>query len=358
MIGSFDKKGFFFFLKFSFIFVLFFSCIRYLPDVLFNSTFLKDSLVKDGLRAKWASDMTATVIESRKDSKIKTNNPLNVAFVGDIMLDRGVLYKINKVGDGDYSFIFEKIKNELKSYDLVVGNLEGPISDKGFDGGNLYSFRMDPVIIDLLKGLGFKALSVANNHIYDWRKEAMEDTFKRLSENGILYPGGGMNEEEAYSPKYIEIKNTKISILSFSEFGKGEYEAIKNNSGIAVISEGKMKESITKAKVNSDLVFVSFHFGEEYKKNHNSYQEKYAKLAIDFGADLVVGHHPHVIQELENYKNTYIAYSLGNFVFDQYFSEDTMMGGLLEVRINNKKIERVLIRKVKLNGNYQPFLTY
>ncbi len=101
---------------------------------------------------------------------------------------------------------------------------------------------------------------------------------------------------------------------------------------------------------------ISFHWGNEYEIHHNSFQENLAHVAIDAGANLVVGHHPHVIQEIEKYKDGYIAYSLGNFVFDQNFSEDTKSGLLLSVTLKNKKIEQVTSEKVNFNSSYQPFI--
>jgi poly-gamma-glutamate synthesis protein (capsule biosynthesis protein) len=354
MNSNFDTKGFLFVLKTLFLLVLLFSGVKYLPDLVYNNSSLKNPLISNSEKALWAEQMTATVVLAREDTEVIP--VINLAFVGDIMLDRGVLYKINKVGGGDYDFIFENIKKDLIGYDFLVGNLEGPVSDKGYDGQDLYSFRMDPQIIDLLKGLKFKVLSVANNHINNWRTVALEDTFSRLSEADVLYPGGGMTEEEAYSAKILNIEDTKIAFLSFSEFGKGDYEAIGEKSGIAMISEEKLKSSIEVARENADLVVAMFHFGTEYQVEPNNYQEKYARLAVDFGADLVVGTHPHVVQTLEKYKNTYIAYSLGNFVFDQYFSVETMTGGLLDVKISEKKISSVDLRTIKLNKDYQPEL--
>jgi len=296
-------------------------------------------------------------IVSPKNSQIKTNSEdkkIVLAFVGDIMLDRDVYSKIKKYGNGDFNYIFENIKNDLLKYDFLTGNLEGPISDKGVDSHGLYSFRMNPEAIGALKNVGFDALSVANNHIDNWGKGAMEDTFLRLNDAGIKVLGGGLNNIEAQSPKIVEIDGTKIALLAFSEFGKGLYEATASSSGIAIISEGALTNAIEIARKNADLVVVIFHFGEEYAKESNAYQKKYSHMAIDLGANLVVGHHPHVVQEVEKYKNSYIAYSLGNFVFDQFFSKDTMEGGLLEVTIDNKTISDVTLRKVQLNKNYQP----
>jgi poly-gamma-glutamate synthesis protein (capsule biosynthesis protein) len=244
----------------------------------------------------------------------------------------------------------------LQKYDFLVGNLEGPVSDKGEDKHNLYSFRMNQSVINILKDIGFGAVSVTNNHINDWGIDAMKDTFDRLNDIGIKVLGGGENIGKAVEPKIVDVDGVKIALLSFGQFGKGRFEATDKKAGIAIISEDLLKKSIDLAKINNDIVVVTFHFGDEYQKTQNAYQEKYSKMAIDFGVDLVVGHHPHVVQPLIQYKNVYIAYSLGNFVFDQYFSPETMEGGLLEVNIKDKKISSVELRKIQMNSDYQPSL--
>ena len=298
----------------------------------------------------------SSVIESRSLAEIKNSDETTIAFVGDIMLDRGVYSKFIKNGNGDYYFPFEKIKSDLSKYDLIFGNLEGPISDKGEDLHNLYSFEMDPNFAPVLREVGFKVLSVANNHINNWGKIAMEDTFYRLKENKIIVSGGGMNEDEAYNADIVDVNKTKIAFLSFSQFGAGQYDAVASSSGIAVIRQEKIEKSIREARNIADVIVVSYHFGEEYKKDPNDFQKKWAKIAIDAGADLVVSGHPHVVETLEQYRNVFIAYSLGNFIFDQYFSPETMSGGLLEVKIKDKKIISVNMRKVQMNSEYQPEL--
>src|SRR3989344_2767441 len=102
-----------------------------------------------------------------------------------------------------------------------------------------------------------------------------------------------------------------------------------------------MKKDVAQAKEQSDIVIVSFHFGEEYQIESNQHQKNSARSAVDAGASLVIGHHPHVVQEIESYNGGYIAYSLGNFIFDQFFSEETMGGLLLKVTARKNKIEKV-----------------
>lgn len=280
---------------------------------------------------------------------------LKLAFVGDLMLDRGVKYFVYKNFNGDYSELFAKVKTHLQSYDLLFANLEGPISDRGQNAGSIYSFRFEPKVIPVLKNVGFDIFSVTNNHIFNWGQDAFTDTLQSLTANDITCVGGGSTGSEAYAGKIIDIRGVRIAFLAFSEFSDGEITASSTWPGITIISDEAVKNAVTQAKENAELVVVSYHFGEEYQGAPNDYQKKYAELAIDSGADLVIGHHPHVVQTLELYKNTYIIYSLGNFIFDQYFSEATMQGGLLEVEVSpeSKKIEKVNLKKVLLNKYYQ-----
>lgn len=147
---------------------------------------------------------------------IKTQKSITLFFVGDIMLDRGVKVSVKKYGNNDWKFPFLKISDFLNQADILFGNLEGPISDKGRKVGTIYSFRADPKVVEGLKYAGFDILSVANNHIFDYAESAMIDTFSRLKEAGIDYIGGGFNESEAYSPEIREINGTKIAFLAFT----------------------------------------------------------------------------------------------------------------------------------------------
>jgi poly-gamma-glutamate synthesis protein (capsule biosynthesis protein) len=279
---------------------------------------------------------------------------ITLFFVGDIMLDRGVKYSIEKYGKGDYKFPFLKIVDELKKADILFGNLESVISDKGKKVGSIYSFRADPEAIEGLKFAGFGILSVANNHIFDYGREAMEDSFKRLKEAKIDYLGGGFNEKEACSPIIKEIGKTKIAFLAFSNLGTPLWAASEKKSGICWLEKEKMERIINEIKKKADIVVVSFHYGEEYFSKPTQFQISISHSAIDSGANLVIGHHPHFVQPIEKYKSGWIAYSLGNFVFDQKFSKETMTGLMLKISIENSKIKKVIPIKIKINQFYQP----
>lgn len=281
--------------------------------------------------------------------------PLSLIFVGDIMLSRAVGEKMLR--EKDFRWPFLKIGGFLQKADLVFGNLEGPISEKGQKVGSIYSFRADPRTIEGLKYAGFDILSVANNHIGDWTREAMEDTFNNLSQAGISYVGGGFTETEAYGPVIKEIKGVSLAFLAYTALGPAWTEAKGETSGIAFAHLDRLKAGVQKAKTEADLVIVSFHFGQEYQKTPNQKQRKLAQAAIEAGASLVIGHHPHIIQPIQKYRQDFIAYSLGNFVFDQSFSQETMTGLLLEVTIKNKKIAGLNPLKIKISSEFQPQIT-
>jgi poly-gamma-glutamate synthesis protein (capsule biosynthesis protein) len=283
-------------------------------------------------------------IEKYDPIKYNENYEIKLLFVGDIMMTRSVEKKIKDLNK-KFNFPFLNILNYSKSFDYVIANLEGPISDKGTKVGSKYSFRMKPEVAEALSNANINVVNLANNHIFDYGKVAFDDTLKNLEKNNIKYFGN------SYEPLIVEREGVKIGFLGFSDFLK-HLEVRENKIGIAVVNDN-LSEIIRKAKEKVDILIVSFHWGEEYQKLANGRQRKLAKIAINSGADLVIGHHPHVIQDIEKYKNKFIFYSLGNFIFDQNFSKETMIGGGVEVYIKNKKIENIYFRKFYLNNNFQ-----
>jgi len=272
------------------------------------------------------------------------NQKIKLLFVGDIMMTRYVEKKINNL-DKKFVFPFLNILGYLRSFDYVIANLEGPIAENGLKTGSMYSFRMKSEVAEALSKANINIVNLANNHIFDYGEAAFQDTLKNLNKNNIQYFGN------TYEPLIIKKGGLKIGFLSFSDFLK-HLEIKENKSGIAVVNNN-LSKIIKEAREKVDILIVSFHWGEEYQKLANERERKLAKIAIDSGADLVIGHHPHVIQNIERYKNKFIFYSLGNFIFDQNFSEETMKGGGLEVYIKDKKIENIYFRKFYLNNDFQ-----
>jgi len=280
-------------------------------------------------------------------------NFVTLSFVGDTMLDRGVKNSVIKNFNGDYSLLFKNL-DILEKADITMINLEGPASDEGRDKKNLYSFRMEPSVLPAIRGAGISIVSLANNHMGDWGRDAFIDTMAGLKENEILHTGGGINNIEAEKPRIIEKNGMKIGYLSFSDVGPTWMEATENNAGILLASNPRFDEIVNNASKAVDYLIVSFHFGEEYKTTHNERQKYLAHKAIDSGAKIVIGTHPHVVEDTEIYKNGFIAYSLGNFIFDQYFSEKTMEGMLLEIKLNKDGTMSINKNIVKLNKAFQP----
>lgn len=317
----------------------------------FSNNFSRSAIIAKSL------DTTALSEPVFRQSEIvtpeKNSDSVKLIFVGDIMLDRGIKNVVMKYGGGDFTFPFQKIKPTLDAADFVFGNLEGPLSDKGDDMGKLYSFRMPPEAVNGLLFAGFKALSGANNHSDDWGRTAIKDTRSWLLAAGILPVGIG-TEEQAYAAQVVEIKDTKVALLAFVDFDV--LGARDGQAGAALARKEKISEAIDKANDLANLVIVSFHFGEEYATQESSRQEELARFAVDKGADLVIGHHPHVVQPLKQYEGKYIAYSLGNFVFDQNFSEGTKRGGLLIVEANSSGVISAELKQIEFNKYFQPQL--
>ena len=297
---------------------------------------------------------TASVVLPLKQS-IEEESAGTLLFVGDIMLNRGVEWYIRQNGE-NWKWPFLRIADTLQKADLAFGNLESVISDKGENLGSIFSFRAKPESVEGLLFAGFDVLSVANNHSLDYGIEAFTDSMERMRHSGIATVGGGITKEGAHTPVMKDIKGTKIGFLGYTNLGSPLWQA-GNAPGVAWVDQytiGEFQDTIRTTKQQSDILIVSVHFGEEYQTQPSETQKLIAKSAIDAGADIVIGHHTHVVQPVEQYKKGWIAWSLGNFVFDQGFSPETMQGLVLEVVVQDKKITKVSPRSIYLNSEFQP----
>ncbi len=297
-------------------------------------------------------------------------------FVGDIMLDRGVEWQIHRSppagGNGDWTWPFRRIADLLRAADLVFGNLESQISNTGNNVGSDYSFRADPASIESLVYAGFDVLSVANNHSFDYTKEALEDSMVRLKKAGISPVGGGLSKQEAYGLVIREVGNAKIGFLAYTNSGAPAWAARDSQSGVAWVDWDNLEEiikTIKKASAQVDILVISLHAGEEYQTEPNQFQKTFSRGAIEAGADLLVGHHPHVVQSLvphpkgnsaqsssDQAELGWIAYSLGNFLFDQDFSQETMKGAILKLVVEDKKIKEISLLQTRLTPSFQVLL--
>lgn len=281
------------------------------------------------------------------------NSTTTLMFVGDIMLDRGVEHLVSKYGSS-FKFPFLEIENTLSEADLLFGNLESVVTSKGHQMKETYPFRADPQAGSALAQVGFDVVSLANNHALDYGPAALRDSVTNLERAGIEPVGAGL-KEKAYSP-VVQKRNLKVAYLAYTNLGSQQWAATSGRAGVAWLNEKNLRQGVNRAEEKADLVVVSFHLGEEYSNKPTPNQQHYSRLAIDSGADLVVGHHPHVIQRVEKYKGGWIAYSLGNFVFDQDFSRETRTGLLLRVIVEGNAIDEVVPREIRINEKFQPTL--
>jgi len=290
----------------------------------------------------------------KKNLDLAIDERVSLVAVGDIMLSRNVAQKMRQ--HQDYRYPFLKMANFLKKADITFGNLETAITPGRIIQTGDMVFRTDPEAVEGLKYAGFDVLSLANNHTPNFGEKGLTDTFDYLKEVGISYVGAGNNISEAASPVIKEVRGIKFAFLAYndSDVVPSYYQATKTRIGTAFMNIDRMVADVKQAKQKADFVIVSMHSGTEYTLKPNLRQINFAHQAIDAGANLVLGHHPHVIQTFEKYKDGYIFYSLGNFVFDQMWSQNTREGLIIEAVFNKTKIVGIEFYPVIIEDFSQP----
>lgn len=278
---------------------------------------------------------------------------VSLIAVGDVMLSRGVAKKIEKNGE-DYPFL--EVKDYLKSGDIVFANLETPITEGRIIKPGEMFFRSEPALAQKLKDNNFSIVSLANNHTGNFGTHGLEQTFKYLKEAGIQYAGAGENIDEANASAIIKVNGFSLAFLAYDDidFTPAEYGAAEEKPGIAFFYKDKITAALATAKKEADFVIVSMHFGNEYQDLPSDKQKELAHFAVDSGADLIIGHHPHVVQPIEEYKGKYIFYSLGNFIFDQMWSEETRQGIAIKIIFNKDGIKIQELKPFLINDYCQP----
>lgn len=248
------------------------------------------------------------------------NNSVSILVVGDIMLDRNVR---NLIGVNGFDSIFSGVKDLVAGADIAIGNLEGPFTTYPSKTATLVNkdltFTFDPDLAPKLASLGFDVLGLANNHTLNFGKEGLDMTRDFVHKAGMNFYGDPNNKSQIST--VIEKNGLKIGLVGYHEFS---YVGLEN-----ILAE------IDRLRPIVDVLIVSPHWGVEYESKPKDKIRQLAHTFIDHGADAVVGSHSHVIGEAETYKGKAIFYSLGNFLFDQYFSFATMNG--LAVRITATK---------------------
>lgn len=258
-----------------------------------------------------------SLLSDVKSGRVTNKKSTTVTFVGDVMLARNVEYLLKSRGS-NYPFTY--LEELFAGSDTVVGNFESAVLKNHIKTPSFTTtFSVDSLFLPLLTKAGFTHMSLANNHSFDYGPTTFVHTETALKEAGLSVLGNP-NQVTTSTTAIITSGDYIIGLLAINR----------------VFSDTPWADVVTKIKeleAQSDYQIAFVHWGEEYILKHNSKQEEFAKKMIDTGIDAVVGHHPHVTQDIEVYKNKPIFYSIGNFIFDQYFSVDVQQGLLLKLNI-------------------------
>lgn len=289
------------------------------------------------------------VVEQTAEKKLVKETRARFLAVGDIMLSRGVNRAIER--EKNPLLPFSALGDLLRSSDFNFGNLESPVSgnDRRFGRGLIFNTHTHDV--QGLTEYNFKIVSLANNHAFDQGLKGLQFTQKFLDEKAIQYVGVGEDKAQAWQGKTVTAGNIRVGFIGASYSSINDGGASKNEFVARIEEVEFLKSSIEKLKTESNFIVVTMHAGVEYTRRPHRSQIIFARRAIDAGADLVVGTHPHWIQTFEKYRGKYIFYSLGNFIFDQR-KTDTKQGLVLQISLIRRDFDdasfQIRIEKIEL----------
>lgn len=268
---------------------------------------------------------------------------VSVAFAGDILFDPGyaVMSKLQQNGGQISAGIAPDLIEEMRSADIMVLNNEFPYSDRGTPTPEKqFTFRARPQTVSYLGDLGVDLVSLANNHAYDYGETAFLDTMDTLAQAGIAYVGAGRNLQEARRPVYYIINNMKIAFVAATQIERLDNPDTKGatdtSAGVFRCWNGdNLLETVREARQNSDFVIVFLHWGTENQDTIDWAQEKQAPEVAEAGADLIIGAHPHCLQQISMVNGVPVVYSLGNF----WFNSKTVDTGMVKVVLNENGLQ-------------------
>jgi len=230
--------------------------------------------------------------------------------VGDVMLDRNVWKAIERSG---YRSILEKVRDDVRSADITFGNLECPLSTVGPHSPSKYLlFRADPRSVQVLVDGGFDIVCLANNHTLNAGTAGLLKTLDHLEEAGVAYCGAHRDRDRAWEPCRFIVNDLTLGFIAATDLSFEHGSCCKVDEDLK-----ELKAHVAAAAEQCDLLVVSFHWGNEYEKRPTQRQRAVARAAVEAGADLIIGHHPHTLQGIGSHRGVPILYSCGNFVFDQ-----------------------------------------
>jgi len=254
--------------------------------------------------------------------------PIVLVAVGDLLLGGSAGATLQAQGN---AYPFAATASLLRGADIAVANLEAPLTDGGAPvADKTFTFRVPMRSAAAIEAAGIDVLTLANNHLGDYGPQGVLDTRAALAAAGLHATGAGKDLAEARRPTAIAGRHGSVGFLAYSNTLPTDFYATASRPGTAPGWPALFRADIERLKRYVDYVVVSFHWGAEKMTAPKDYQRQYARLAIDAGADVVLGHHPHVLQGAEWYKGRIIFYSLGNYAFGSW-SRNAQVGGLAKV---------------------------
>lgn len=271
-----------------------------------------------------------------------------ICFAGDINLDENwdTTLFLNEQPDGIFDCISPELVDTMRTADIMCLNNEFTYSTGGAPlPGKAYTFRADPERVEVLKQLGVDAVTLANNHVYDYGEEALLDTFTVLEEAGVPYFGAGRTLEDAMKPLYLEVEGKTIALVAASRAEKNKMtpQATDGSAGILCCYDTELfLQVIREGKANADFCIAFVHWGTEYSYDLEQVQLDTGKEYLDAGADVVIGAHSHCLQGMEYYDGKPIIYSLGNY----WFNNKTLDTMLLQLHFSGDDLQTQLTVQV------------
>ena len=282
---------------------------------------------------------------------------MKLLFVGDTMFER----KLKEMVLSSQNPL-EHVAPVLKNYDYVCANLETVISEESAGiplAHKVFRLKSPVESLDILKSANISIVNLANNHTMDFEQGALLEELRLLDQKGIMHFGAGKDIDDAFAPLILDTKDGRIAFLGFNRVETHRTKAGESSAGQAFFKQpARMEQAIRVAKKSADLVFVLPHWGKEYSTKVSEKQVYFGEKFIEWGADLVVGTHPHVVQESTIYQGKSIYYSLGNFCFSSGLLRPGILDGqALGVEIKNKAIANLHLREVHLEESGVPYFS-
>lgn len=275
-----------------------------------------------------------------KELNTGDSQEIRLMATGDVIPARSVNFQMVKRNDFRYPFL--KTADLLNTADIVFINLESPLVPKCSTTVEGMIFCGNERAVGGFNFANVKIASLANNHIGNYGNDGIDNTIKLLEKNNISVTG--VNEKQTI----LTIKGKKFGFLGYNDIEKNDKLKISLAYKDAIATE------VASLKKETDFVIVAFHWGIEYNSNPTSGQKELAHLAIDNGADLIIGNHPHWVQGVEIYKNRFISYAHGNFIFDQMWSRETREGVVGEYVFGENGLKDVSYYPVVIEDYAQP----